>query len=268
MATEKERSEPEGRRGKQDPKKGSGEEETRKDKATTQHPREDASPKQAPPGAARDASVPDTATSTLAAAGAAMRSQFANWSGEEAARSRARFMEERVRKVRDATHALEEDITVLRTVGKELFEAFDRAVEKEASKDGARTVIAGMTADGPYKELRSQLDATFSETPAFAAAWNKLRQSAATLGAEMQNLMTSAVQRNAVGEPNVKSAEEDAARTAYKLESLPGREPGKDLLKEINTALENLVKQFRNFFTRERQQERERAPDNSPSPGL
>ena len=73
--------------------------------------------------------------------------------------------------MRDATHALEEDITVLRTVGKEFFEAFDRAVEKEASKDGARTVIAGMTADGPYKELRSQLDATFSETPAFAAAW-------------------------------------------------------------------------------------------------
>ncbi|GBR27963.1 hypothetical protein [Gluconobacter japonicus] len=213
-------------------------------------------------------SRPDTAASTLAAPGASMRSQFANWSGEQAARSRARFIEERVRKVRDATHALEEDITVLRTVGKEFFEAFDRAVEKEASKDGARTVIAGMTTDGPYKELRSQLDATFSETPAFAAAWNKLRQSAATLGAETQNLMTSAVQRDAVGEPNVKSAEEDAARTAYKLESLPGREPGKDLLKEINTALENLVKQFRNFFTRERQQERERAPDNSPSPGL
>ena len=213
-------------------------------------------------------STPDTAASTLAAPGASMRSQFANWSGEQAARSRARFIEERVRKVRDATHALEEDITVLRTVGKEFFEAFDRAVEKEASTDGARTVIAGMTTDGPYKELRSQLDATFSETPAFAAAWNKLRQSAATLGAETQNLMTSAVQRDAVGEPNVKSAEEDAARTAYKLESLPGREPGKDLLKEINTALENLVKQFRNFFTRERQQERERAPDNSPSPGL
>lgn len=200
--------------------------------------------------------------------GASVRNQYAEWSGGQAARSRSGFMEERVRKVRDASHTVDQDIVAIRAVGREFFVAFDKAVENEEARGGARTVIAGMTETGAYRGLRTQLDASLRRTPAFATAWDRLRQSAATLGVEAQNLMTSAVQRGAVGEPNVKLAEEYAARAGYRLENLPGRGQGQNLLEETNVAMEKVVDRHRAGFVREDRRMRSYSQDNGPSPGM
>jgi len=179
--------------------------------------------------------------------------------------SDARHLEGRTRKVRDATRAVEEDLGALRKVGRDFFEAFDEATAKEGAS--VEKVIAGMTENGAYGDLRKQYHTALDQTPGFADAWEKLRKSAGRLGKEAELLASDASVRGASGDASVKAAEEEAAKVGHKLEKLPGHEPGKDFITEVGAALERLVNRFRDFFTEDRKRTRDRAPDNSPSPG-
>ncbi|MBB2169936.1 hypothetical protein HLH36_16550 [Gluconacetobacter aggeris] len=179
--------------------------------------------------------------------------------------SDARHLEGRARKVRDASRAVEEDLGALRKVGRDFFEAFDEATAKEGAS--VEKVIAGMTENGAYGDLRKQYHTALDQTPGFADAWEKLRKSAGRLGKEAELLASDASVRGASGDASVKAAEEEAAKVGHKLEKLPGHEPGKDFIKEVGAALERLVNRFRDFFTEDRKRTRDRTPDNSPSPG-
>lgn len=207
----------------------------------------------------------DKAKAHAAVFGGAVRSALGNFMADRREQSDARHLEGRARKVRDASRAVEEDLGALRKVGRDFFEAFDEATAKEGAS--VEKVIAGMTENGAYGDLRKQYHTALDQTPGFADAWEKLRKSAGRLGKEAELLASDASVRGASGDASVKAAEEEAAKVGHKLEKLPGHEPGKDFIKEVGAALERLVNRFRDFFTEDRKRTRDRTPDNSPSPG-
>ncbi|RFD18889.1 hypothetical protein DY926_14120 [Komagataeibacter melaceti] len=166
-----------------------------------------------------------------------------------------------VNRTAEAVEAVRDKIGNLRREEPVFFESIEAAARK--SGQPVREVIAGMTSDGPYANLRKQYDAIVQRNPNFMAASRELMQAGTNLRTTVRRLETEARERGASDKEPVIEAMRSVGGVGLELEKIPGEYPGKNFLQQVGEMVERLANKFREFFEHTFGQRRER--DNSPS---
>lgn len=166
-----------------------------------------------------------------------------------------------VNRTAEAVEAVRDKIGNLRREEPAFFESIDAAARK--SGQPVREVIAGMTSDGPYANLRKQYDAIVQRNPNFMAASRELMQAGTNLRTTVRRLETEARERGASDKEPVTEVMRSVGGVGLELEKIPGEYPGKNFLQQVGEMVERLANRFREFFEHTFGQRRER--DSGPS---
>ncbi|QBL95449.1 hypothetical protein [Komagataeibacter saccharivorans] len=173
--------------------------------------------------------------------------------------------ESRINKmIADTTTAMDtvrDRLGVLRREETGFFERIETAAR--TSGETVPAVIAGMTADGPFGELRQEYDTICQRNPNFVAARNELHKAGIELRTATRRLDEESRERGASEQAPVMETTRNVAALGLELEKVPGEQAGRNFLQDIGGLVERLVEKFRAHFERIFGQQRER--DSSPS---
>ena len=142
---------------------------------------------------------------------------------------------------------------------------FFKRIETAARTSGKTVpaVVAGMTADGPFADLRKEYDTICQHNPGFVAARNELHKAGIGLRTATRRLDEEARERGASEQAPVMETTRNVAALGLELEKVPGEQAGRNFLQDIGGLVERLVEKFRAHFERIFGQQRGR--DSSPS---
>ncbi|MCE2576680.1 hypothetical protein [Komagataeibacter sp. FNDCR2] len=216
------------------------------------------SPDQAQPQSApAPQNKPQQAPATVPSPVSGVKEWANNFMGKKDERRVNKF----VNRTAEAVEAVRDKIGNLRREEPAFFESIDAAARK--SGQPVREVIAGMTSDGPYANLRKQYDAIVQRNPNFMAASRELMQAGTNLRTTVRRLETEARERGASDKEPVTEVLRSVGGVGLELEKIPGEYPGKNFLQQVGAMVERLANKFREFFEHTFGQRRER--DSGPS---
>lgn len=142
---------------------------------------------------------------------------------------------------------------------------FFERIETAARTSGKTVpaVVAGMTADGPFADLRNEYNTICETNPGFVAARNELHKAGIGLRTATRRLDEETRERGASEQAPVVETTRNVAALGLELEKVPGEQAGRNFLQDIGGLVERLVEKFRAHFERIFGQQRGR--DSSPS---
>jgi len=142
---------------------------------------------------------------------------------------------------------------------------FFERIETAARTSGKTVpaVVAGMTADGPFADLRNEYNTICETNPGFVAARNELHKAGIGLRTATRRLDEETRERGASEQAPVVDTTRNVAALGLELEKVPGEQAGRNFLQDIGGLVERLVEKFRAHFERIFGQQRGR--DSSPS---
>lgn len=144
---------------------------------------------------------------------------------------------------------------------------FFKKLEQTAAKEGVSIpqVIAQMGLGGKHETLGQEFMQERMKNPEVRSAYENLVGSLSNMKRNVLSLQAEAGQRQATEDPAVKMAEQRVGELGMEVESVPGVDPGKNLIQTIGDIVEKLVEKARDFLGLNKQHEQGR--DNGPSMG-